>query len=114
LKNCIFCKIVCKEIKADIVAETNNSIAFKDINPQAKFHILIIPKIHIKSTVDICQHNIHLLSDIILLSNQISKSTKIISNGYRWVFNTGKDGGQTVDHLHMHLIGGQPLNWSPA
>ncbi len=114
MKNCIFCKIINKEIKADIIDETKNSIAFKDINPQFPIHILIIPKVHISSTIDIKTHNIHFFSDMILLSNKISKSKKLTNNGYRWVVNTGKEGGQTVDHLHLHLIGGRTLSWPPG
>ena len=110
--NCLFCKIINKEVLSEIVSENELALAFKDINPQAPNHILIIPKIHIASTIDINRENSHYLIEMVLLANEISKDTN--KDGYRWVVNTGKYGGQTVYHLHLHLLGGRQLNWPPG
>ena len=111
---CIFCKIIKEKKSAQIVGETDLVLAFRDINPQASTHILIIPKIHIQSTNDLNKSNIHYLSDMLLLANKISIKEKINKSGYRWVVNTGFDAGQTVNHLHLHLIGGRKMQWPPG
>ncbi len=112
--DCLFCKIIKGDIPADIVAQTDYTLAFRDINPQAKTHILIIPKQHITSTKELNDDNFHYLSKMALLANQISEEEGIVRNGYRWVINTGDDGGQTVHHMHLHLIGGRQMNWPPG
>ena len=112
--DCLFCKIISGDIPVDIVEQTGTVLAFRDINPQADTHILIIPKIHIESTRDLNNENIHYLSEMAALANKISESEGILESGYRWVINTGKDGGQTVNHLHLHLLGGRQLKWPPG
>ena len=112
--NCVFCSIIEKKIPADILFESAKSIAFRDINPQAPVHILIIPKIHISSTINIDKNNLDYIADMIMASKEIAKIEKMENNGYRWVVNTGIDGGQTVDHLHLHCIGGRSLTWPPG
>ena len=114
LKHCLFCKIIKGEVPADIISRNKRSIAFKDINPQAKVHILIVPNIHIQSTRELHLGNIEYLSEMALLANKIAKLKNVSSNGYRWIINTGSDGGQTVNHLHLHLIGGRQLGWPPG
>jgi len=114
VKDCLFCKIVRKEIPAEIVAENTNCIAFKDIDPKAPVHILIIPKKHLGSTLDFTDENSWLLADMGLLSNSISRDLGLHEKGYRWVINTGKAGGQAVDHLHLHLLGGRQMTWPPG
>ena len=114
LDDCVFCKIIKGDIAADIVKDTEFACAFHDINPQAKTHILIIPKKHIASTRELNNGNIVYLSKMALLANQISEEEGIIRNGYRWVINTGEDGGQTVHHIHLHLIGGRQMHWPPG
>ena len=111
---CLFCKIVNGDIPADIVGQTESALAFRDINPQASTHILIIPKKHIASTRELNKENIIDLSEMVLLANQIAEDEGINNNGYRWVINTGDDGGQTVDHIHLHLIGGRQMHWPPG
>ncbi len=112
--DCLFCKIVSGDIPGDIVEQTDTVLAFRDINPQANTHVLIIPKIHIVSTRDLNNENIHFLSEMAALANKIADSESIKESGYRWVINTGDDGGQTVHHLHLHLLGGRQMNWPPG
>ena len=112
--NCLFCKIINGDIPADIVEETDTALAFCDINPQAKTHVLIIPKVHIESTRDLNDENIHCLLEMAVMANKIAKSEGISESGYRWVINTGDYGGQTVHHLHLHLLGGRQLQWPPG
>jgi histidine triad (HIT) family protein len=114
MSDCLFCKIIKGEIPAEIVAENDHALAFRDINPQASTHVLIIPKVHIPSTRDLNNENIDALSQMALLANEISDSEGIKDSGYRWVINTGNDGGQTVFHIHLHLLGGRQMNWPPG
>lgn len=111
----IFSKIINKEIHADIVYETDNLLAFKDINPQAPVHILIIPKIEIPKVTDI-KGNEHskLLGEMIDAANKIAKDSGIDEDGFRLVFNCGDNGGQEVYHLHLHLLGGRRMKWPPG
>ena len=112
--DCLFCKIIKGEVPAKIVCESTNSIAFNDINPQAPTHILIIPKIHLSSNLDLNEKNIYTLSDMVLLANRISSELGMDATGFRWVMNTGDDGGQTVEHMHLHLLAGRKLHWPPG
>ena len=114
MNNCLFCKIVKGEIPTEILAENDLALAFRDIDPKAPTHILIIPKIHIESTLELDDSNSKSLLAMTQLPNIISKQEGIDEKGYRWVVNTGKDGGQTVFHLHLHLLGGRSLNWPPG
>ncbi len=111
----IFSKIIDQEIPADIVYEDENILAFKDINPKAPVHILIIPKIEIPKISDfkIDEHS-HLLAQMFDVANKIAKEMKISEDGYRLVFNCGPNGGQEVYHLHLHLLGGRQMNWPPG
>lgn len=111
----IFSKIINKEIPADIVFESENVLAFRDINPQAPVHILIIPKIEIPKVTDIRgpEHAI-LLGEILDAANKIAEDLEISNDGFRLVFNCGDNGGQEVYHLHLHLLGGRKMNWPPG
>ena len=111
----IFSKIINKEIPADIVFESENILAFKDIRPQAPIHILIIPKVEIPKVTDI-KGNEHasLLGEMFDVANKLAKDFKIANNGFRLVLNCGNDGGQEVYHLHMHLLGGRHMQWPPG
>ncbi len=111
---CLFCNILNDDIPADIIAQTEYALAFRDINPQASTHVLIIPKKHIISTRELNKGNIKYLSEMALLANKIAEEEGIYNNGYRWVINTGHDGGQTVGHIHLHLIGGRQMHWPPG
>lgn len=111
----IFSKIIRKEIKADIVFENETVLAFKDINPQAPVHILIIPKVEIATTLEIKgSEHASLLAEMFDAANSIANNLGIGKSGFRLVINCGNDGGQEVYHLHMHLLGGRKMNWPPG
>jgi len=110
--DCIFCKIAKEEIKSKKVYSDENFFAFHDINPQAPVHILIIPKKHISKLSDTNDKNI--LGEMLILANKIAKESGISETGYRIVINTNKDAGQSVDHLHLHLLGGRIMKWPPG
>ena len=111
----IFSKIINREIPANIVFENENILAFKDINPQAPVHILIIPKIEIPKVNDIKgSEHASLLGEMIDAANKIAKDLNIAEDGFRLVFNCGDNGGQEVYHLHLHLLGGRKMNWPPG
>jgi histidine triad (HIT) family protein len=107
--DCIFCKIINKEIKADILYEDNDMIAFSDINPIAKIHVLLVPKKHITSLAQATEANSDLVAKLVLASKKIARKLNIDKSGYRLVTNVGSDAGQVVQHLHWHLIGGESL-----
>jgi len=111
---CMFCKIIKGKIPANIIIHTEHAMAFRDINPQAPSHVLIIPKDHIPSCRYLNEDNIHYLSEMALLAQKVANKENISSDGYRWVINTGSDGGQTVDHIHLHLLGGRNMTWPPG
>ena len=113
MKN-IFNKIINKEIKADIVFENDNVIAFKDINPAAPIHLLIIPKKNIKTINDIQENDKELIGELFLAAKKIAKDYNIDKNGYRLIFNCNDDAGQSVFHIHMHLLAGRKLSWPPG
>ncbi len=108
-KECIFCQIAQHKIPAKIRYEDENIIAFDDINPKAKIHILIVPKKHISSVNEASQKDEKLLGKLILVAQKIAKKVGIENSGYKLIINTGKHGGQIIPHLHLHLLGGEPL-----
>ena len=107
MENCIFCKIINKEIPADIVYEDEEIIAFKDINPAAPIHILVIPKKHISSLAELQVEDEAIIGKIYTKINEIAQSQGVKEKGYRVIVNCGKDGGQEVMHLHFHLLAGK-------
>ncbi len=109
----IFSKIISREIPADIVYEDNLALAFKDIHAQAPVHILVIPKKPIPSLADAESHDHALLGHLLLTAKRVAEEAGL-KNGYRVVINTGDDGGQTVHHLHLHILGGRQFNWPPG
>ncbi|MDD3773817.1 MAG: histidine triad nucleotide-binding protein [Patescibacteria group bacterium] len=106
MKNCIFCKIIKKEIPAKIHYEDKDIIVIKDANPKAPIHLLIIPKIHFKSLNEIKSKNQKLLGKLLLTAQKISRKEKFDQNGYKIIINTGENAGQSVEHLHLHLLSG--------
>jgi histidine triad (HIT) family protein len=113
--NTIFSKIINKEIPADVVFESENILAFKDINPQAPVHILIIPKIVIPKVTDLNgKEHAALLGEMTDAANKLAKEMGIAEEGFRLVFNCGDNGGQEVYHLHLHLLGGRQMKWPPG
>lgn len=113
MEDCLFCKIVKKEIPAEIVYENDKFIAFRDINPQAPTHILIIPKEHFASLKEIPAEKKGILAELLLAARQIAEEMEL-SRGYRIVLNTGKESGQAVFHIHFHLLGGRQMAWPPG
>ena len=111
--DCLFCKIAYKEIKADIVYEDDNLIAIKDINPAAPVHLLIIPRAHIPSLNEASIENVEILGLVQLLAARLAQDSGIAEQGYRLVNNCGEWGGQTILHLHYHLLGGKQMGWPP-
>ena len=107
MEDCIFCKIVNKEIPSDTVYEDENVLAFRDINPQAPIHIIVIPKKHMASVLEADKETIGNIFEAI---NKIAKQEKIEGSGFRVITNCGKDAGQTVNHLHFHILSGTKLN----
>ena len=112
--DCIFCKIVKKEISAEIIYEDDKVIAFKDINPAAPIHILFIPKEHIDSVNFLDEVHIDLIGELFLKIKEVAKKLNIADKGYRIVNNCGELGGQTVNHLHLHLLGERQMQWPPG
>ena len=110
----IFNKIINKEIKSDILYEDVKSLAFRDINPQAPEHILIIPKKSISTINDITTNDKELIGHLFVVAAKLAKDLNISDDGYRIVFNCNDNGGQTVYHIHMHLMGGRKFSWPPG
>ncbi|SFH57438.1 histidine triad (HIT) family protein [Tindallia magadiensis] len=115
MDNCIFCKIVKKELPSEIVYESDNVIAFRDVAPVAPNHILVIPKEHVESLSDLDdEKRKNFLPEIFGSINELVSKENLMEDGYRVVTNCGKDGGQTVGHLHFHLLGGRGMQWPPG
>ncbi|HET6455069.1 MAG TPA: histidine triad nucleotide-binding protein [Armatimonadota bacterium] len=113
-QNCIFCKIARHEIPSQIVFEDEDVVAFKDVKPVAPVHIVIIPKEHISGVMAITEENGDILTKIFLAAKRLAQETGIDKTGFRVVVNHGREAGQSVFHLHFHLLGGRPLSWPPG
>ena len=111
---CLFCKMVSGQIKPDTVYEDNDVLAFKDINPQAPVHILIIPKRHIATLNDLGHEDETLIGKLFLIAARIANESGIAASGYRTVMNCNADAGQSVFHVHLHMLGGRFLRWPPG
>lgn len=114
MPDCLFCGIASGEIPAKTVRESSRAIAFRDINPQAPTHVLVIPRDHYANLAEIAAAGDGLLEDVASLAAQVATDEGVAEGGYRVVFNTGPDAGQTVHHVHAHLLGGRPLEWPPG
>ena len=114
MNECLLCKMVSGVIPCDKVHENEYVLAFRDIDPKAPTHILIIPKKHITTLNEINENDQDLLGELLLTAKKIAKDEGIDTSGYRTVFNCNSDGGQTVFHIHMHLLGGRPMAWPPG
>ena len=110
----IFEKIIAREIPARIVHETDEFISFHDVNPQAPVHVLIVPKRVIPRLAESAATDAELLGRMLVTSREIAQKLGIVESGYRLTINSGRDGGETVPHLHMHLLGGRHMNWPPG
>lgn len=113
MSDCLFCKIVKKEIPCNKVYENENFVGFFDIDPKAPTHILVIPKKHFENVYELVQSDLSLTSELMKVATQIAKQENL-NNGFRIVINTGKDGGQSVFHVHAHVLGGRSLSWPPG
>lgn len=114
IMDCIFCRIIKKELPAEITYQDENIIAFNDRHPRAPVHQLIVPKKHIATLNDLTENDTLLAGNILQIARHLAKKENIAQSGYRTVFNCNKDGGQEVFHLHLHLLGGRPLHWPPG
>lgn len=111
-ESCLFCRIARHEIPSTVVAEDEHLLAFRDVHPQAPVHVLVIPKVHVASLNDIAEFG--LVGRMTQMATEIAEREGIAQRGYRVVMNTNADGGQTVFHLHLHLMGGRSLGWPPG
>jgi histidine triad (HIT) family protein len=114
--DCLFCRIASKAVETEVIDERPTAIAFRDVNPQAPVHVLIVPKEHLPGISDLISvpNSCEILSDIFALANEIAIGEGIAQSGYRLVANIGEDAGQVVDHLHFHLMGGRFFGWPPG
>ncbi len=110
---CIFCKIGAGEMPVDAVVETDRALAFADMNPQAPVHLIVIPKAHYADVADAAQEEI-LLGHLLAVATRAAQEKGLSPGGYRIVANTGPDAGQSVPHLHLHVLGGRVMNWPPG
>lgn len=114
MESCLFCKMVAGQIKPQTVYETDRVLAFRDIGPQAPTHILIIPKEHIATLNDVDARHVNLLGEMMLAAKQVAAQEEIAESGFRTVMNCNADAGQSVFHIHMHVMGGRALRWPPG
>ena len=113
-ENCLFCRIGRGEVPADIVHEDDLVLAFRDINPKAPTHILLTPRNHVKSAADLDQPDAEMLGRLFAVAAQLAREAGIADRGFRLVTNSGPAAGQSVDHLHFHLLGGRSMGWPPG
>ena len=114
MSDCLFCKMVAGEIQPDVVFEDDEVLAFRDVNPQAPVHVLVIPRSHIATTNDLDADNAHLLGKLYLAAKKIAADEGIAESGYRTVINCNAGAGQSVYHIHLHLLGGRAMGWPPG
>jgi histidine triad (HIT) family protein len=112
--DCLFCKIVAGDILADVVAESDTAVAFRDVNPQAPTHVLVIPRDHYRNLAELAAAGDVDAGDLIRLCAEVAANEGIAESGYRLVANTGAEAHQTVFHAHVHVIGGRPMGWPPG
>ena len=114
MPDCLFCAIVAGDVPADLVMETERAIAFRDINPQAPVHVLVIPREHLRDLAALAAADDGLLDEVATLAHRVATAEGVADSGYRVVFNTGAATGQTVFHAHAHVLGGRPMSWPPG
>ena len=112
--DCLFCRILAAEIPADLVYQDDRSVVIRDINPQAPTHVLVLPREHIESLDDASQKDEGLLGHLLRVAARVANEAGLVESGYRTVINNGSGAGQSVFHLHVHLLGGRPMNWPPG
>ncbi|MGC2174137.1 MAG: histidine triad nucleotide-binding protein [Acidimicrobiales bacterium] len=114
MSDCLFCQIVAGQVPAKVAAESDNSLAFYDIAPQAPVHVLVVPKRHFDGVNDVTPKFPEVFDDLMFLAQEVTRLEGIRESGYRLVFNSGEDGQQTVNHLHVHVLGGRRMAWPPG
>jgi histidine triad (HIT) family protein len=113
-QSCLFCRILAKEIPADLVCDDDQAVVIRDLNPQAPSHLLVIPRAHLESLNDASQKDEALLGHLLRVAARVANSEGLVEGGYRTVINNGAGAGQSVFHLHVHVLGGRPLSWPPG
>jgi histidine triad (HIT) family protein len=114
MSDCLFCKMVAGEIQPDVVYEDDEVLAFRDLNPQAPLHVLVIPRVHIATTNELTPDNADVVGKMYLAAKQIAADAGVAEPGYRMVMNCNAGAGQSVYHIHLHVLGGRPLGWPPG
>jgi histidine triad (HIT) family protein len=114
MTDCAFCGIASKQLPAKIVYEDEQVVAFEDINPQAPVHVLVIPRKHIPTSLDIAREDHALVGHMLRTANEIARQRNIARRGFRLVMNTNQEAGQTVYHIHIHVLGGRAMHWPPG
>ena len=112
--DCLFCKILAGEIPSTPVLETDTTFAFRDLNPTAPTHVLVIPREHIENAATVTESHGDVVAAMLVTARQVAEAEGIAERGYRLVFNVGRDSGNTVPHLHLHVIGGRGMSWPPG
>ncbi len=114
MSDCLFCKMVAGDIQPDVVFEDDDVLVFRDMHPQAPVHVLVIPKMHIATTNDIAPEQAGLIGKMVLAAQQVAADEGIAEPGYRIVMNCNPEAGQSVYHIHLHVLGGRPMSWPPG
>lgn len=114
MSDCLFCRIVAGEIPATIVLDEERVLAFRDITPQAPVHVLVIPREHYANVAELAEANPALAGELMAAAARVARGEGVVDSGFRVVLNTGDDGGQTVGHVHAHVLAGRPLTWPPG
>lgn len=114
MTDCLFCKMGSGEIKPDVVFEDDDVLAFRDVNPQAPMHVLVIPKTHIATVNELDENNAGVISQMYLVARKLAQDSGVAEDGYRLVMNCNAGAGQSVFHIHLHVLGGRQMNWPPG
>ncbi|MGE5299359.1 MAG: histidine triad nucleotide-binding protein [Acidobacteriota bacterium] len=114
MSDCLFCRIIAKKTPAKIIYDDEDVTAFEDVNPQAPVHTLIVPKKHLSTTLDITEEDNELIGRLFMVANRVAMEKGIAERGFRLVMNTNPEAGQSVYHIHLHLLGGRPMHWPPG
>lgn len=112
--NCLFCKIVAGELASDVLLRDDRLVAFRDVNPQAPFHALVVPHCHVATLDELTQADGTLVADVVLAATRLAREHGLSEGGYRLVWNCGPDAGQSVFHVHLHVLGGRRMAWPPG
>jgi histidine triad (HIT) family protein len=111
---CVFCRIVAGEVPAEVVHRTEHAVAFRDINPQAPVHVLVIPRRHVENAAMVTHDDAEVVADLVVAARQVAEALGVAEGGYRLVMNVGEDALNSVPHLHVHVLGGRRLGWPPG